>query len=486
MTFLPTDWRAQPESAWAATAADDAAVPERKIGIGWVDMALICFFLLGLYTNYTILLSAKLPFPSAPAGIAGLILLFRRRDQITERALLGFFAVMSLYVLSILLAPDLTFLPRRLNGLIQLTYSIVIGYGLFLTVVQARRTQIAGLFLFIAVFILIGCLLEDYTGLRAISDQVRQTIYRSGVYDSDLRDMLLYNRVRPKFFASEPASVTFCFSLFTFVWFVTSRWRLKLFLYVALVGAGIFAMPGPTLVLMLVMVLPYMLFLASRKNGRLDIMKLLRVAVLAIFFLCAAIIAGQSVFSNRLKDISNGNDPSFFYRVQGPAIAGMDALWSLPLAGAGLTGEPYVEPHVIQLYARSPAYSTAWRAVSPSTELVVNYFWMHWLYLGLFCGLVITFALTGWFYALGVPSMAFCWMVWAILGQASGAYVGPTCWAVLFLTGAAAILHQRADATAERRPRPLPVQTDLQSRLEVLRQRPAMAGADGPKRLTHS
>jgi len=486
MTFAPTDWRAQPESAWAATASDDAAVPERKVSIGWVDMALICLFLLGLYTNYTILLSAKLPFPSAPAGIAGLILLFRRRDQITERALLGFFAVMFLYVLSILLAPDLTFLPRRLNGLIQLTYSIVIGYGLFLTVVQARRTQIAGLFLFIAVFILIGCLLEDYTGLRAISDQVRQTIYRSGVYDSDLRDVLLYNRVRPKFFASEPASVTFCFSLFTFVWFVTSRWRFKLFLYAALVGVGIFAMPGPTLVLMLVMVLPYMLFLASRKNGRLDIMKLLRVAVLAIFFLCAAIIAGQSVFSARLKDISAGNDPSFFYRVQGPAIAGMDALFSLPLAGAGLTGEPYVEPHVIQLYARSPAYSTAWRAVSPATELVVNYFWMHWLYLGLFFGLVIAFALTSWFYALGVPSMAFCWMVWAILGQASGAYVGPTCWAVLFLTGAAAILHQRADAAGERRARPLPVQIDLQSRLEALRARPAVPGDDGPKRLTYN
>jgi len=237
---------------------------------------------------------------------------------------------------------------------------------------------------------------------------------------------------------------------------------------------------------MLVMVLPYMLFLASRKNGRLDIMKLLRVAVLAIFFLCAAIIAGQSVFSARLKDISAGNDPSFFYRVQGPAIAGMDALFSLPLAGAGLTGEPYVEPHVIQLYARSPAYSTAWRAVSPATELVVNYFWMHWLYLGLFFGLVIAFALTSWFYALGVPSMAFCWMVWAILGQASGAYVGPTCWAVLFLTGAAAILHQRADAAGERRARPLPVQIDLQSRLEALRARPAVPGDDGPKRLTYN
>jgi hypothetical protein len=45
---------------------------------------------------------------------------------------------------------------------------------------------------------------------------------------------------------------------------------------------------------------------------------------------------------------------------------------------------------------------------------------------------------------LGVPSAAFCWMAWAILGQASGAYVGPTCWAVMFLAAAAAVLHERA------------------------------------------
>jgi hypothetical protein len=52
--------------------------------------------------------------------------------------------------------------------------------------------------------------------------------------------------------------------------------------------------------------------------------------------------------------------------------------------------------------------------------------------------------LTIWLRVLGVPSPAFCWMVWAILGQASGAYVGPTCWAVMYLAGAAAVLNQRS------------------------------------------
>ena len=57
--------------------------------------------------------------------------------------------------------------------------------------------------------------------------------------------------------------------------------------------------------------------------------------------------------------------------------------------------------------------------------------------------MVMIAVITAWLRVLGVPSVAFCWGTWAILGQASGAYVGLTCWAVLFLAGVAAILHQR-------------------------------------------
>ena len=81
--------------------------------------------------------------------------------------------------------------------------------------------------------------------------------------------------------------------------------------------------------------------------------------------------------------------------------------------------------------------------MSPATELLINYFWLHWIYLGLVWGVIMIAALSAWLRVLGVPSAAFCWVVWAILGQASGAYVGPTCWAVLFLAAAVAVLHQR-------------------------------------------
>jgi hypothetical protein len=65
--------------------------------------------------------------PSAPSGIAGLILLWRRRDLITQRALVGLLVILTLYLASILCAPNISWLARRANGLIQLTYSIIIG-----------------------------------------------------------------------------------------------------------------------------------------------------------------------------------------------------------------------------------------------------------------------------------------------------------------------------------------------------------------------
>ena len=418
-----------------------------------LDMALICLFLIGMYTNYTIMMSAKVPFPSAPSGIAGLILLWRRRDLITPRAFGCFIIVVLLFLISILCATDIRFLPRRFNGLIQLTYSLIIGYALFLTVTHASRRRIAGLFLGFSLVILVGCLLEGHAGLRPLSDAVRKVLYSQGVYENDLRDVLFYKRVRPKFFASEPASVTFCYTLITFLWMVVSRWRWKLAAYVGLFVVGVFAMPGPTLLLMLLLIVPYMLFLASRRAGRLDFGRLLIVASVAVVFFGTFIVLVPSLFPARLEAIRSGDDPSFFYRVQGPALAGLDIMANYPFAGGGLSGEPFLEKEINNAYLRSPFYSGHWQAASPSTELVVNYFWLHWIFLGVVWGLIMMAAVTVWLRVLGVPSFFFCWIVWAFLGQAGGAYVGPSCWAVLFLAGAAAVLHQRPEPQEDLRGR---------------------------------
>ncbi len=415
-------------------------------------MLLVCVFLVGLYTNYTIMVTAKVPFPSLPSGVAGLILLWRRRDLITERALRWFLIVELLFLISMLCAPNVAFLPRRSNGLIS-SPTLTIGYALFLTITLASRRQVAAILLAFALIILVGCLAETYAGLRSVSNAVRKVLYSSGVYENDLRDVLFYKRIRPKFFASEPASVTFCYTLFSFLWLVVSTWRWKLLGYAGLVGVGLFAMPGPTLLLMLLLLLPYMLFLSTRRAGRLDFRRFLIVTCGAVVLLGVFVVLAQSLFATRLEAVTSGNDPSFFYRVPGPALAGLDIMLRYPFAVPASQASPSSKERSRTFILRSSSYSAGWQVVSPATELLINYFWLHWIYLGVVWGVIIMAAVSVWLRALGVPSVAFCWVVWAILGQALGAYVGPTCWAVVFLAGAAAVLHQRSDDTARLAPR---------------------------------
>lgn len=419
-------------------------------GIDWLDVILVALFLLGIYLGVEIRITQKIPLPVMPAGATGLILLWRRRDQIVPSHLAALLIVVLLYLGSIFSATDIQYLSKRFTGLVQLTYSLVLGYALFLTFIRARREQIAWLFLAFCLAILVGSLLEDYGGLRPISDAVRLKIYSYGIYDSDLRDQLLYGRIRPKLFTSEPSAVTFAYSLYTFAWLMISPWRWKLLGYLALLGAGLVAMPGPTLLLMLVLVVPYELFLSGKSTAPsegISPTRLIKIAVLCAFMFVGFVYVGSSVYQARLHEVTEGSDASFFYRVIGPALVAHDVVKHYPAAGAGLTGEPFISKEVINVYMRSPSFSATWNFTDPR-DVLTNYFWLHWIYLGLLWGAVTLVALTAWLKVLGAPSTLFCWMVWAIMGQASGAYVGPKTWTVLFLAAAGAILHMRVNRPA--------------------------------------
>ncbi len=408
--------------------------------LDWLDLALVAIFLTGIYLGVSLPITAKVPLTAAPSGFAGLIMLWRRRDEIEAPHLAGLFGVLALYLVSVLAGPDLSWLSKRFTGFLQLSYSLVIGYGLFLTMIRADRNQLARLFLGFCLFMLVGCLLESYAGLRPVSDAVRLKIYDSGVYDSDLRDQILYGRIRPKWFTSEPSAVTFSYTLYGFAWLILSRWRWKLLGYLAMAGVGVIAMPGPTLLLMLVLVMPYELFVAGRAPGQpASINRTIMVIVFSALLLAAAGIVGSIVFAERLRTIDGGNDPSFFFRVTGPMLVAFEIFKVYPWAGAGLTAEPFISNLVMNVFVRSPQFSAGWD-FSSGPEILTNYFWLHWIYLGLVMGSVIAAALALWLRQIGVPSALFCFMAWAVLGQASGAYVGPKTWAVLYIAAGAATL----------------------------------------------
>lgn len=430
----------------AATIHFEASPTRRLTGI---DLALIALFLLGLYLGVSLQITAKIPLTCAPSGFAGLILLWRRRDDVQPRHLAGLLGVIALYLVWILIATNLAFLSKRFTGLVQLVYGLVIGYGLFLTLLRAERRQIAQILLGFCIFIIIGCLLESHTGLRAVSDKIREKIYDSSVvYDADLRDQLLYGRIRPKLFTSEPSAVTFAYTHYCSIWLVVSPWRWKILIYLGLVGLAMVVLPGPTLVLMLLLMIPYLVLL-SGSNSRRSTTRLIGMIALSVMVLGITVAVGQSLFAERLAQLSRGEDASFFYRFTGPMLVAFDVFRHFPIAGAGLTGEPFITDNVMNVYMNSPSFQSAWR-ISRIGDVLTNYFWLHWIYLGLVGGVVMFAAISVWLRLLGVPSILYCWAVWLILGQASGAYVGPKTWAVLLIAAGTSILSVRERHTVPR------------------------------------
>ena len=177
-------------------------------------------------------------------------------------------------------------------------------------------------------------------------------LYSRGLYENDLRDVLFYNRVRPKFFASEPASVTFCYALFSFIWMVVSPWRWKMPVYVALIGLGLFAMPGPTLLLMLLLMLPYMLFLGSRRQAGWTRVASWSSPASRGCSLAAFVVLAPVAVSRAARRDHIGQRSQFLLPGAGPAMAGVGIMEHYPLPAAA-SREPFIESEVTNLYVRS-------------------------------------------------------------------------------------------------------------------------------------
>jgi hypothetical protein len=433
--------------------APSTAAPLVTRRLDLLDSVLVAIFLLGLYLGVALRITSTVPLTCAPSGFAGLILLWRRRNQIDARHLAGLFIVITVYLCSVLAASDYAFLSKRFTGLLQLTYSMVIAYAIFLTLIHGERRQIAGILLCFCIAIIVGCLLENYAGLRPLSDAVRQRLYDAGVvYDADLRDEILYRRIRPKLFTSEPSAVTFAYTFFGAIWLVVSPWRWKLAVYFGLIAMALVVLPGPTLGLMLLLTIPYLVFLAGAQPGqRPSVNRLVGALALSAVLVGMAIVLGRTFFAARLDQLANGDDASFFSRFTGPMLVAFNMFRDHPWAGAGLTGEPYITNNVMNVFMNSPSFP-ATLAISRVSDALTNYFWSHWIYLSLVWGVICLVALSLWLRILGVPSVLYCWAVWIILGQASGSYVGPKTWSVLLIAAAASILavgaRQRPTAAA--------------------------------------
>lgn len=412
------------------------------------DIGLLILYLLGIYLGLDIRLAAGVPVPTVLSGIAGAVMLLKHMHRLRDEQTGMLLLVIVLFLGSIMFAADAGFLKKRFTGLVQLSYSLIIGYGLYITTLAFERSTVARIFGWFCVIIVVGCALETYIeAFRAFSDMVRGIIFDFGVYVADQRDMMLYGQIRPKLFTSEPSAVTFGFTLFAFCWYVLSEWRWKLVGYGLLFAAAFVLMRGPTLILGLTLLVPYEIFLAPRRETASGSKYNLERGTLAVgaagLLTIVALVIGINFYAERIQDIQQGTDPSFFSRITAPFLVALEVVREHPVAGIGLTAEDSINGLVKQVYAQGGNLVSDFEFASAKHALT-NYFWTHWIYLGLVWGGVVLVGVTLYLRALKAPSIMFCWSVWAILGQASGAYVSPKTWTVMYLACVVAIMHQRS------------------------------------------
>ena len=72
--------------------------PDGNCSVTGFDLMLVAVFLLGLYLGVSLQITEKIPLTCAPSGVAGLILLWRRRDCIDPRHIAGFLGVLALFL----------------------------------------------------------------------------------------------------------------------------------------------------------------------------------------------------------------------------------------------------------------------------------------------------------------------------------------------------------------------------------------------------
>ena len=429
-----------------------------------LDGFLCLVFLVGLYLGIALPLPGGIPLPSVLAGVAGLLLLSKNMGELRSAHVLAGGSALSIAVLSILASGEISLLGEKFKGFVQLTYSILMAFGFFLAARHFSRAGFARIFLALTLAILIGSALETaFPAVRAISDGFRGTVFDSGVYAADQRDLSLYGRIRPKLFTSEPSFIAFGYTLFAFCWYVLSRQVGKVVMYLALLGLGYFLIRGPTILFGVALVPVYEIFLASRRRmasgqKQLDVCRAAIAAIATCLLVAIGAILGWEVLSPRIDGILSGRDPSFFARIMAPAIIAGDVLTEHPFAGVGLTGWEALEAKVVHLYATTEylAYDVQFDGASQS---LTNYFWALWIFMGLFWGTAFVVAISCLLRSLGVPSLAFCWSVWIVFGQAAGGFVSPRTWAVMALAALVSVLHEkhqrRPGLARPRRPAPM-------------------------------
>jgi hypothetical protein len=183
---------------------------------------------------------------------------------------------------------------------------------------------------------LIGVFFERFIpGFSFISDLFRFSVYESGIYDADQRDINMVGFIRPKFFSREPSFVSHFIVLFSLCWYFLSKNKFKTLLLLIVVAYSILLTGSVKILILLPMIL------IANYRSILNIMyryHILFISSIFIICLCISPIIYYT-FGDRISSIISGNDMSFNLRIGIPFLILLVGLVKYPFFGIGLGGK---------------------------------------------------------------------------------------------------------------------------------------------------
>lgn len=398
------------------------------------DIALASVFFIGLYTGVFFYFSSTLFLPFGICGVCAPIMVWRRKSSFTLYKAMPLISIYAITFIGILFAPGFEFyLSEYMKGLVQLVYSSMVGLIMLLYFVKWEPKNISKLFYAFILIVLIGTLIENYVPpFKAVSDSFRSTIFHSGVYENDIRDVYLYSNVRPKLFTSEPSHVAKFYLLSLFAWFSLStnkRRYLELLLFTI---AGYLSIRSPIIIL----IIPLIIIIEMFYNDKVNINSIFRkdrplIQKSLLFALIISLLLMFLSFSFLLKIRINktlkGEDESFSIRIAGPALIAAETIKKYPLWGAGVTGKESIADIIEKIYSKlNVIYYSLYSFAS-------NAFFMFFIYYGIVGSCLVLFCMRVLLKRLGITRLCFVILSIIVFGQIMGAFVGPRVWCYAFI-----------------------------------------------------
>lgn len=211
----------------------------------------------------------------------------------------------------------------------------------------------------IVMFILFyGILESNYSLFRNISDNFRGKFYNTSMlYDSDLRDIVIFGKIRPKVFTSEPSHAAFAVSSFILIIHIITSNKYKIIVSSGLLLISYKVIGSPFPFLFIAIVLIYQIFETENIKDYLRII-LINIIILLITTLIVYYLLPTLFY--RIELILQGKEGSFTTRTVNQFMFMLESLRQNIFFGLGLGSEDKIESYIMSFESNlSPTANAA-------------------------------------------------------------------------------------------------------------------------------